>query len=513
MDELIRQASLILRDIWLRRWMGLAVAWVVGIGGVAVLWEIPDQYEANAKMYVDADSVLRPLMAGVAVQPDVWQKIALLSRRLISRKNVEQLIQVAHLDLEGRPKEVVVNELMTRLEISGANKDNVYTLTMRDTQPDRARRVVEAMANIFIETNRGENQKDTSNAKQFIEEQIQVYEAKLSEAENRLKDFRVRHLGVADAGKDYFTRIDELNTRLKEARLELHEAENGRDALSRQINGENPTVLDNAAQDPVISEIDARIDSLKRNLDGLLQRFTEEHPDVVGTKRVIAQLEEQKRQEIAAREKNPALFKKSVASSSNPVYRELKVSLAKAEANVASLRVRVSELEGRYQQLKDSARMVPEVEAELAQLNRDYEINKKNYETLVARRESAEISGEMDSASGVAGFKILEPARVSNKPVAPNRILLLPVLLLGSLGAGIAASFAVSKMQPVFHDNVALREMSGLPVLGTISLKISEHGRRIARRHLFAFVSGVAALIVTYGAAMAVLLSSTARVA
>ena len=102
--------------------------------------------------------------------------------------------------------------------------------------------------------------------------------------------------------------------------------------------------------------------------------------------------------------------------------------------------------------------MVPQIEAEFAQLNRDYDINKKNYETLVARRESAEISGDMEATSGVADFRLIDPPRVSPQPVAPNRLLLFPLALLGALGAGLFASFAASQMWPTFFDSRSLRE-------------------------------------------------------
>lgn len=515
MNEIIRQILLILRGTWERRWVGLAVMWAIGVIGGLLVWRMPDQYESSARVYVDTQSVLKPLMVGLTVQPNVEQQVALLSSRLISRPNVSKLVSMAGLDVgvqSEREKAALIDSVMHRLKIETSGKDNIYTLTFRDVQPQRAQRVVESLATIFIDSNRRENRSDSTNAKQFIDEQIKVYEAKLSEAESKLKDFRLRHLGLSDGGKDYFLRMEELSNRIKETQLELREAENSRDALTRQMSGEDPMVYDrsDATQNDPVSEIDARIDALKRNLDGLLQKFTEEHPDVVGTKRVIAQLEEQRRREIAAREKLPP-SKRAPSGSSNPVYREIKVSLAKAEANIASLRVRVSELQERYQQLRDSARMVPQVEAEFAQLNRDYDVNKKNYEALVSRRESAEISGEMETTAGLADFRVVDPPTVSGKPVWPNRLLLLPLVLIGAMGAGIATSFGVSKLWPTFHDGAGLREVAGIPVLGAISFKETDVSRRHARRGLLAFASAVASLVIAYAAGLAFLIFVSLR--
>src|ERR671912_3016252 len=98
MDLVIRQALSTLRAMWQWRWIGVLVAWAVGIVAAVVVMRMPDQYEASARIYVDTQSVLKPLMAGLAVQPNVDQQIMILSRTLISRPNVEKLVRMADLD-------------------------------------------------------------------------------------------------------------------------------------------------------------------------------------------------------------------------------------------------------------------------------------------------------------------------------------------------------------------------------------------------------------------------------
>jgi polysaccharide chain length determinant protein (PEP-CTERM system associated) len=227
---------------------------------------------------------------------------------------------------------------------------------------------------------------------------------------------------------NYFARIAETSTLLERAQLELREAENTRDAFRRGLANEEPSpaagVIIPTVSGAMITDVEARIDAMRRNLDVLLQKYTENHPDVIGVQRVIRELEGQRTQLLSARRKegvpaNPASFGSGPRASE-----QLKVSLAGAEAAVASLRARVTEYANRYAKLKASATMVPQLEAELAQLNRDYDVNKKNYESLVARRESASISGEMQSVSGVADFRLIDPPRVSPGPVAPNRRML-----------------------------------------------------------------------------------------
>src|SRR5512141_2494238 len=99
MQELLQQVIGLARGMWHRRWIGLAVAWIAAVIAVAVVYRIPEKYEASARVYVDTESLLRPLLAGLAIQPNLDQQVALMSRTLISRPNVEKLIRMADLDL------------------------------------------------------------------------------------------------------------------------------------------------------------------------------------------------------------------------------------------------------------------------------------------------------------------------------------------------------------------------------------------------------------------------------
>jgi len=519
MEDILRQVLTILRATWKYRRLGMLVAWVVGAIAAGVILRIPDRYEASARIFVDTQSILKPLMSGLAIQPNVEQQVMMLSRTLISRPNVEKLIRMADLDLKIKGKaeqEELIENLTKTLKIQSVGRDNLYTLSYRDTEPAKAQRVVQALVSIFVESSLGDKRQDSDSARKFIDEQIKGYEKKLQDAEARLKDFKLRNIELQTGeGKSSVDRLSDLTMELGRSRLALREAENSRDAMRRQIIGEEPVLLpESPGADSGVSlpEIDGRIDTQKRNLDSLLQRYTEQHPDVVGTRRLIKDLEEQKRQELLARKKFAAANPGS-AVSNNPVYQQLKVSLAESEANVASLRARVSEYEMRYKRITDMLKSQPQLEAEYTQLNRDYDINKKNYEQLVSRRESAELTGDLDAAGSVADFRLIDPPRASSNPVAPNRLLLLPLGLLLGLAAGLFAAFVASQIRPVFFEGKSLRDVTGLPVLGTVSLIPNETRRLKERASLRRFVAATAGLVVAYGAGIAALTILSQRAA
>jgi polysaccharide chain length determinant protein (PEP-CTERM system associated) len=517
LDDLIRQGLLILRGMWQWRWLGLIVAWLVVAIATVMIIRMPNQYEASARIYVDTQSVLNPLMSGLAVQPNIDWQLQMLSRTLISRPNMEQLIRMADLDHTVQTREqrdALVEGLMRTLRISGTGSDNLYTLSYRATDPARAHRVVQSLTSMFVEMSLGDKRKDADAARKFIEEQIKVYEAKLDEAENRLKAFRLRNLGLQlGVGGDAFARVAEADSALGQARLALREAENSRDALKRQIDGEEPVFLGGAfSESPGMAlvasntELDQRIDGLQRALDALLLRYTDQHPDVAGTRRLIRDLEDQRRAAVAeAKAKAAAAAAARPAAAAppnvaqNPVYQHLKLSLADAEANIASLRTRVAEYENRYNRVKSMLVMRPEIEIEYTQLNRDYHIHKENYETLVSRREQAIISSQMEASAAMADFRLVEPPRVSPEPVAPNRTRLFNLAFIGALGAGLFAALAASRVRPTFFDPRSLREATGVPVLGRVSLLPSVSMLRRERLATVAFLVGAAALVGSYG--------------
>lgn len=513
MEEILQQAFTVLRATWKHRRLGMLVAWVVGAVAAGVILRIPNQFEASARIYVDTQSILRPLMSGLAVQPNIEQQVMMLSRTLISRPNLEKLIRMADLDLDVKNKaqqEALIDSLTDTLKIQSVGRDNLYTITSRDPDPAKAQRVVQALVSIFIESSLGDKRQDSDSARKFLEEQIRNYEKKLETAENRLKEFKLRNLELATAeGRSGIDRLSELTNKLNAARLELREAEQSRDALRRQIIGEDPVLVPDAGAGTTDSnasfpEIDGRIDVQKRNLDSLLQRYTEQHPDVVGARRMIKDLEDQKKQELLARKKFAAANPGSSVSN-NPVFQQLKVSLAEAEANTASLRARVSEYEERYKRTTSVMKSQPQLEAEYTQLNRDYDLDKKNYEQLVSRRDSAELSGDLDSAGSMADFRLIDPPRSSSKPVAPNRLLLFPLGLVLAIVAGLFSAFAASQIRPVFFDSKTLREATDLPILGTVSLIPNEARRIKERTSLRRFFIATSSLVVAYAIGLGLL--------
>ncbi len=512
MDELLHQVLGYLRGMWHRRWIGLGIAWLAAIICVTAAMRIPEKFEASARVYVDTESLLKPLLAGLAIQPNVDQQVALMSRTLISRPNVEKLIRAADLDLNVKPgpaRDEFVDTVMKTIQLSGSFSTNLWVISYRDTDPERARKVVQSLLTIFVESSLGDKRQDSRSAVKFLDEQIKRYEETLQGTENRLKDFRLKYMGVAGReGQDYVSRLSALQAAIDNARLEVQAAEQSRDAYKRELSGETPTFLPDDTATPAeeaVPELDTRIATLKREADDLLRKYTEQHPDVIATKRLIEQLEAQRKTELEARRKAIAAGGPKPSTGvveRNPMFQQLRLSLAEAEANVASSRAKLAAYESQLRQLKTQAQLVPQVETEFMQLTRDYEVQKKTYENLLTRREAGAMGIDVQNAGG-AQFRVIDPPRVSPEPVAPNRAALLGLAFAASLGAGLFASLVASQVMPIFHDARSLRAVAKRPMLGMVSMLPSEALRRIRRRNAYLFAGGLSGLLASFAALFA----------
>jgi polysaccharide chain length determinant protein (PEP-CTERM system associated) len=515
MSELLRELVSYLRGMWHRRWIGLGVAWLAAVIGVAVVYKIPERYEASARVYVDTETLLKPLLAGLAVQPNLDQQVALMSRTLIGRPNVDKLVRMADLDLKTTSqseRDELIDDVLKTIKLTGnvqagSVQANLYEITYRDPDPVQARRVVQSLLSIFVESSLGDKKQDTQTAVKFLDDQVKRYEEQLQASENRLKEFKLKYLGVADKeGPDYFARMAQIRKDIESARLEAQSAEEARDAYKKELLGESPTLLSDASEPRSANlqspEIDARLETLRKALDELRRKYTDLHPDVAGTRKLIAQLEEERKEQIEARRKAAANTKEPSGPDRNPVFQQLRISLAESEARFASAKAKLAGYERQYNALKAQAVMVPQIEAEFTQLNRDYEVQKRTYESLVARRESATMGKDVQDTGG-ARFRVIDPPRVSPEPVAPRRIVMLGAALALAVLAGLAASFVASQVAPIFHETRSLRDVSKRPILGTISLLASERVYRLRRRNAWLFAGGLAGLFASFGAVFA----------
>lgn len=496
-DAIIQKLRQVLKSAW-RQWkLAAAVAWVVALAAAVIIPLVPQRFESNARIYVDTQSVLKPLMEGLAYQPDIDQQVRMLARTVISRPNLERLVEQSGIWSAGEvsgDREKILARLMRDIKFAPVTTDNLYAISYRDTGQERAQRIVESIVDLFVHASSKDKKRDSEDATRFIVDQIKAHEIKLVEAENRLKDFKVKNFGVSGiSNQDYFTRMSTMADELNKLRADLRAAERSRDAYRRELAAEDPQL-------PVVTEIDTGLAVRKKQLEELLRRFTDQHPDVVSARQVIAELEQERSAAASARPNGARTTNKAATS---PVYQRIRVSLAESEAEVESLRSRVAAEQQRLDEIRSVAGRVPQVEAELAQLNRDYDIIRKNYDQLVSRRESASLGVKLDESAHLTDFRVIEPPRVSPSPVFPSHVALAMIAVLVSLAAGFLAPTALSLLRPTFDDANSLRALTGRPVLGSISQSLGAAAVQARRSDIVRFGMAIALLVLFQAAWLA----------
>ena len=504
MQEALAQVFSYIWGVWRHRWLVLSVAWLVTLAGWVVVWQMPESYVASARVYVDTNSVLRPLLRGLTIQPNINQRITMLSRTLLSRPNLEKLIRMTDLDIlvtEEAEKEKLLSRLGEAVSLTGDRGNaSLFYVSVQDEDRDMAKRIAQSLITIFIENSLSGKREDSSGAQDFLDDQISEYEERLIAAENRLAYFKQENVDVLPGGGgDYYSRLQGSRHDLDEARLQLSEMENRRNELQRQLDGEAPVFISSSvAGGGAMSPLDMRIQSLRVNLDSLLSRYTDKHPEVRQIRGLIEELESEKLQEYTRVTQDTESGFSGLSNS--PVYQGMRSMLAETEARVAELSIRVSEYERRAADLSDKVNNIPEIEAELKQLDRDYNVVSVKHSELLERREAAKLGQDVEQNASDVNFRVIDPPFVPLKPSKPNKQLLNAAVLLLGLSVGIGAGLLKLLISPVISDPRALVKVTGFPLLGAVTLILSPEQKR-REMHSFIVASGlVVGLLLVYAA-------------
>ena len=515
MYEQIQLVRNYLRMAWLYRWWGVALAILGCLGGWIYVYSLPDQYEVETKIYLDSSSMLRPLLQGLAFNSATLRNSSLMLRRtLLTRPNLEDVARRADLDLAAEtPEEFdnIVSGLIENISMTATTKDNIYGLAYASHDPQTAKRVIDELLNVFLEASLGDTRRDTAASQRFIDEQIAEYEKRLIEAEERVKEFKQRNIAVMPGSQGgYFQRLQTAHQELKQAELDLREATRRRDDIKAMTSSnvgvyeEEESLFgsefdDSSLMSPEVASLNTRIEALETQIDSLLIQYTEKHPDVLGARRTITVLKAQKEKKLAELAEQQALNPVIEADGGVDSYaQELKLQVLEAEAVVGALQTRVEEFQARVADLENKVDTVPEVEAELARLNRDYAINREQYDKLLERRELAYMSQEADASVEDVKIKVIEPPRIPLDPVGPPRLLMISIALLLALGAGGALSFILSQLNPRIIGDTDLRSVTQIPVIGAVGMVENPIHRRQRRMEFALFGLSISGLVAVY---------------
>jgi polysaccharide chain length determinant protein (PEP-CTERM system associated) len=272
-------------------------------------------------------------------------------------------------------------------------------------------------------------------------------------------------MGLIQGEGDFYGRFDAARAEVSALQSEVNSLTNKRNELARQLAGESSGT---DGIDPLrSSSVDGPISNLEAEIAQLLLRFTDKHPDVLRARQTLDDLYMIREEELRARAAGgPDSSRRSV----DVVSQRIKIALSTTDADLAALRTQLSQKNAEVAYLRGMANTIPEVEAQLVRLNRDYTVVKTEYETLLKRLESARMNQEVQADKKDVTFKVLDPPRTPLRPSSPNRLLLNTLVLLAALGGGLAVTFLLGQRDPTFYSTAPLNEAAGLPVYGMVSI-------------------------------------------
>lgn len=482
---------------WRYRWYGLATAWLVCLVGWAAVALIPNSYQASAKVYIDTDTLMRPLLKGIVVSTDTQQQIEVMLRTMLTAPNMERIIRVTQPHANGYSQakmQDAIAKLAQNVSLKALGTKNLYQIGYTDPNPVYAQAVAQTLLSTMVDSNVGDQRRDSDDARAFIDSQISSYERKIQEADKRKADFRASHLDVFFGSND----IDEAKGDIVKAQQQVDEVAARVASLHGQLAG-TPATIDINGPAPIqvggagtVDNKRQQLGQARAKLDELRAHYTEDYPDVVAQRQLVDRLKGQLSQKVNP-EDDPNL-----QSVTNPTHLMLRTKLADEQVNLAVAKNRLAEAQKRLDEAGKNAGQGLAIRRQYDNLDRDYQALKKNYEALVERRESASISQAAGDQQSNMVFRVIDPPTVPNRPSAPNRIVLNLVVLLAGLGAGVALSVALGQVSDRFLTMEQLGNAFALPVLGAVTIARSAGDMVRERRATSFFAAGAGALVIGY---------------
>jgi len=482
---------------WQFRWYGLGIAWAVCLVGWIVVALIPNQYQAAAEVYIDTDTLMRPLLKDLVVSTNTQQEIDIMLRTLMTAPSIERVVRATNPaadKMSTSQMQDAVADLTGKVSLKALGTRNLYMIGVSDPDPNYSQSVAQTLLSVLVDSNIGDQRRESDDARSFLDTQIAAYERKIAAADKRKSDFRAQHLDVFMGDND----LDSIRSQINQAQGQIDELTARRNSLAAQLGATKPT-LDINGPAPISVGGAGTVDNKRQQLgmaraklDELRAHYTDDYPDVVAQKQLVARLKAQ-----LADRSNPD-EDPSLQSVANPTYLMLRTKLADEEVNLA---VAKDHLANAQKRLDDANKHYVDsigIHRQYDSMDRDYQALKKNYEALVERREAANMTQAAGDQQSSMVFRVVDPPAVPNRPSAPNRLALNFLVLLGGIGAGLAGAVALGQVSGRFLTVEQLSQAFALPVLGAITIARTAADLVRERRATTFFAAGAGALVVGY---------------
>ena len=502
-------------SVWSRRkWLAILAFAGPMSAAVSLITFLPNVYRSVATVLVDRQQIPETFVQAT-VTSALETRLHTISQEILSRSRLEALInrfglypdlrqRLASEEVIGRMRKDIKLELKGA-EVRGQREATVaFTISYQGSDPATVALVTNTLASFYIEENLKARERQATGTAEFLKVQLGETKKRLDEQEQRVSEFKHRHLGeLPQQMETNLASLERLHTQLRLNADNQTRAAERRQALSSQL-AEAESIL--AAPPlgaspllpggpPVPSETtEARLARLKEDLTKLRTQFSDKYPDVVrlvaemaAVERELAEAKARERELAGVKAQEPKTEEKPApprAAPLTPYVLRLKEALSEAEADIKVFKGEERRLRDGIATYQARVENMPRREQEFRELSRDYESTRELYQSLLKRSEEAQLAESMEQRQKGEQFRVLDPALPSPAPAAPHRVQLFVIALMGSLGLAVGAVVLAEKVDTSFHSVDDLRAFSPVPVLVSIPLIVTPTDRRRRRWHM-----------------------------
>lgn len=500
MNSIYEEIRIGLHLVWQRRWLALAIAWAISLLGWLAVSTIPNKYESKASVFVQMQSQLSEQF-GISAT-DRQNGIESIQRTLTSAENLEKVVRTTDLAQPGAtPRQVADQVVGLRSAIEVANvRDNTFEITAvsgsgglsNGQNAKLSKDIVQKLLDLFVDGNLAGGRVETAQTLRFLDTQLAEREQQLQEAEAKRVAFEQKYMGSLPG-------IGSASSRMEASRIEMNQIESSLVAAQGSLAALNGQLASTPASTVTPGQFiggggaaTSRAAALEGQIaDARARGWTDNHPDMISLRSQLGSAR------AAARSEGSGGFSGST-STPNAAYVTLRSLQAEKQASASALGARRAQLQAEMAQYQSKLSDEPAVAAEQSRLNRDYEVLKTKYDKLLADREEIKLRGSLQSDTDSITFKVIEPPSSPRSPVAPNRPMLLTLVLLAGLAAGAAAAFGMGQIQTSYPTAGRLERASGLTVIGSITQISSPLQKIVKLKNLKYFGGATGALIGAY---------------
>jgi len=482
------------------KWVIIFIAWLVCVTGWTFVTTLPDEFESKALVKVSSNSMLQPLLRGMTIESNAGGMVSIIRQMMFTRPKLEKVADLAGFEMDSKSEAEIRSTLVKLrggIKIQGAG-NGLFSISYNGDKPKEAQSIVHAVLTVFSEQTQQRSGRDSSDAQQFIEDQIREYEVRLQNSEKARENFKRVNSGfLPGEGGGGIGTLNAMKRQQEEAQMALREVSSQERILGQQIDEALRMKAEelNSLESHVSTPEDAKIAELQERINELLLRYTENHPDVLSLQTSIKDFEKLRQDRLEAMPTDENVLNSEALA--HPYIQALKINLNKVEADRASILSRITLLNKRMDDLQKEMDTRLRIETEMKSLDRDYGIIMGNYMKLLGSRETAVLTEKADMSQGVLKLKIIEVPTAPLSPTGPNRKLFNSVFLGLGLLVGLVLAFLIYFIRPTFMSSRQLRTVTGLPVLGGITVQ-AHKGEKPDKIKPILFWSMVVGLLLAY---------------